>query len=139
MIFVRYSATRKRSGSRENFFSISDKELVELSVDSKPLPSPFPVKTLDDWERFWGVDERDAQIGPTRFQGGDLVSKGSSRPELLTPADFRLREGSTGYRASKDGKDVGADVDLVGPGAAYERWRKMPEYQDWLKETGQLK
>jgi hypothetical protein len=24
------------------------------------------------------------------------------------------------------------DVDLVGPGPAYERWKKTPEYQRWL-------
>ena len=28
-------------------------------------------------------------------------------------------------------------MDLVGPGAAYERWKKTPEYQEWLSETGQ--
>src|SRR6185369_7933420 len=44
-----------------------------------------------------------------------------------------------GYRAGKDGKDLGADVDLVGPGAAYERWKKTPAYQQWLKDTGQLR
>jgi hypothetical protein len=52
------------------------------------------------------------------------------------PDDFRLREGSPGYRAGADGKDLGADVDLVGPGPAYERWKKTAEYQEWLKETG---
>jgi hypothetical protein len=45
----------------------------------------------------------------------------------------------TGYRAGKDGKDLGADVDLVGPGAAYKRWKKTPEYQQWLRDTGQVK
>jgi len=30
-------------------------------------------------------------------------------------------------------------VDLVGPGPAYERWKKTPEYQQWLKDSGQLK
>ena len=39
----------------------------------------------------------------------------------------------------KDGKNLGADVDLVGPGPAYERWKKTPEYQQWLKDTGQLR
>src|SRR5262249_17302040 len=34
--------------------------------------------------------------------------------------------------------DLGADVDLVGPGPAYERWQKTPDYQQWLKDTGQL-
>jgi hypothetical protein len=27
---------------------------------------------------------------------------------------------------------------LVSPGAAYERWKRTPEYQRWLKETGQV-
>jgi hypothetical protein len=62
-----------------------------------------------------------------------------SAPERVTPADFRLRPDSAGYRAGKDGKDLGADVDLVGPGPAYERWKKTPNYQQWLKETGQVK
>ena len=30
-------------------------------------------------------------------------------------------------------------MDLVGPGPAYERWKKTPEYQQWLKDTGQLR
>src|SRR5262249_16511247 len=59
--------------------------------------------------------------------------------EKITPEDFRLRPDSAGYRAGKDGKDIGADVDLVGPGPAYERWKKTPEYQQWLKDTGQIK
>ena len=30
-------------------------------------------------------------------------------------------------------------VVLVGPGRAYERWKKTPEYQQWLKDTKQIK
>jgi hypothetical protein len=30
-------------------------------------------------------------------------------------------------------------VDLVGPGPAYERWKKTPEYQQWLNDTKQVK
>ena len=56
----------------------------------------------------------------------------------ITAGDFRLRPDSPGYRAGKDGKDLGADVDLVGPGPAYERWKKTPEYQQWLKDTKQV-
>jgi len=54
-----------------------------------------------------------------------------------TPEHFRLGPDSAGYRAGPYGKDL-ADVDLVGPGEAYERWKKTPEYQQWLEETGQL-
>jgi hypothetical protein len=55
----------------------------------------------------------------------------------VKPDDFRLRADSAGYKAGPDGKNLGADVDLVGPGAAYERWKQTPEYQQWLKETEQ--
>ena len=70
---------------------------------------------------------------------GDLLAKLGAAPEKLTPEDFRLRPDSAGYRAGKDKKDLGADVDLVGPGPAYERWKKTPDYQQWLKDTGQVK
>src|SRR5262249_6837851 len=73
--------------------------------------------------------------GAIRFQGGDLAAKAQTDATKLTADDFRLPPDSAGYRAGKDGKDLGADVDLVGPGAAYERWKKTPEYQKWLKET----
>ena len=36
-------------------------------------------------------------------------------------------------------KGRGADVDLVGPGAAYEKWKKTPEYQEWRKRGEQIK
>ena len=70
---------------------------------------------------------------------GDLLAKVKLSPELVTPEDFRLHPESRGYRAGKDGQDLGADVDLVGPGPAYERWKKTPEYQQWLKDTKQVK
>jgi len=30
---------------------------------------------------------------------------------------------------------VGADVALVGPGEAYQRWTKTPDYLEWRKKT----
>jgi hypothetical protein len=59
--------------------------------------------------------------------------------EKLTPEDFRLRPDSAGYRARSDGKDLGVDVDTVGPGPSYERFKKTPEYQKWLSEMGQVR
>src|SRR5262249_19491823 len=75
--------------------------------------------------------------GNVRFQGGDLLKRALTAPEKLTAEDFRLRADSAGTKAGKDGKDLGADVDLIGPGPAYERWKKTPEYQQWLKDTRQ--
>jgi hypothetical protein len=37
------------------------------------------------------------------------------------------------------GRDLGADVDAVGPGAAYEAWKGTADYQKWLKVTGTSK
>jgi hypothetical protein len=121
-----------------NLFLRSDDPLLMLAVNNEQLPSTLPVRTLDDWKRFWGIEELDSQAGQARFHGGDLVARAASSPELLNPDDYRLRSDSPGYRAVPDGKDLGADVDLVGPGPAYERWKKTPEYQEWLKDSGQL-
>jgi hypothetical protein len=107
--------------------------------DQRGVPPPHGPKSLADWERFWGSGDTDSQEGRVRYKGGNLLAKLVNTPDQLTPEDFRLRPDSAGYRAGKDGKDLGADVDLVGPGPAYERWKKTPEYQKWLKETGQVK
>jgi hypothetical protein len=95
------------------------------------------MKSLADWRRRWGGKDANAVEGEIRFQGGGFRHRVGATPYLITPQDFRLVEGSAGYRAGRDGKDLGVDVDLVGPGAAYERWKKTPEYREWLEETRQ--
>jgi hypothetical protein len=92
---------------------------------------------LPDWDRYWGLKDTGSSEGVIRFYGGDLHAKARTDAMRLTPEDFRLRADSAGYQAGKDKKDLGADVDLVGPGRAYERWKKTPAYQQWLKDTGQ--
>jgi hypothetical protein len=120
----------------ENLF-VSPPELVSVFIVGVQSPTGSPFKTLEDWRHFWGTGEVGSQLGQVKFQGGDLFAKSAATPERMMPDDFRLRPDSPGYRAGKDRKDLGADVDLVGPGPAYERWKTMPEYQQWLKETGQ--
>jgi hypothetical protein len=111
---------------------------VKWFVDLKQQPPRGP-KSLEDWKQFWGAAEADSLEGRPRFQGGNLASATGAALDQLTPDDFRLRPDSAGYRAGKDGKDLGADMDLVGPGEPYERWKQTPEYQQWLKDTGQVK
>jgi hypothetical protein len=94
-------------------------------------------QSLASWQERWQINESGSDEGQIRYQVGDLRAKAYASPEKLVPQDFRLREGSAGYRAGPDGKDLGAEVDLVGPGEAYERWKKTPEYQAWRKESGQ--
>jgi hypothetical protein len=93
---------------------------------------------LAEWRQFSGDPETGSMEGRLpRYLGGDPRGRAAKGPERLTPADSRLHPDSAGHGAGLDGKDLGADVDLVGPGAAYERWKKTPDYQQWLKDTGQ--
>jgi hypothetical protein len=62
-------------------------------------------KTLSDWEQFWGTENTGSQESNT----------------IPYQKDFRLADGSPGKGAGPGGKDIGADMDLVGPGEAYQR------------------
>jgi hypothetical protein len=101
------------------------------------LQPPHGPQSAQDWTRFWGTGEAGSFEGRVQFQGGNLRSRLTVAPQQITPEDFRLRADSAGYHAGPDGKDLGADIDLVGPGEAYERWKKTPDYQQWRKDTGQ--
>jgi hypothetical protein len=99
---------------------------------------------LDDWRQLWNSPETGSVEGRPLFVGGALFrAPGHSpvqftlAPDQLTPEVLRFHGESLGYAAGPDGKDLGADIDLVGPGPAYERWKKTPAYQEWLKESGQ--
>jgi serine/threonine protein kinase/Flp pilus assembly protein TadD len=94
---------------------------------------------LQDWTQFWGLPADVVIGGKVQYEGADLPRRAEASPEQLTPEDFRLREGSAGYRAGPDGKDLGPDIDIVGPGAGYERWKQTAEYQEWRRDTGQAK
>jgi WD40 repeat protein len=111
-------------------------EFVSLSFagPAEPLPG---LRGPDDWRRFWGGGAVDARQGTIKYQGGDVVARAANAPEKLTPEDFRLPPDGDGYRAGRNGRDLGADVELIGPGKAYERWKKTFEYQRWLKDTGE--
>jgi len=113
-------------------------ELLGCDDGMNLLTPTRDFKSLETWKQFWASPEVGSLQGRPRFRGGDLLARLATRPEDLTLDDFRLRADSLGYRAGPDGKDLGADIDLVGPGEAYERWKQTPEYQEWLKETGQL-
>ena len=91
-------------------------------------------QTVEEWNQLWGLAESTSLRGPIRFEGGDLHAKLEMMGQPLTLGDFQLQSNSTGYRAAADGLDLGPDLDLVGPGPAYERWQKTPEYQEWLKK-----
>jgi hypothetical protein len=123
---------------QRNLYAVQG-SLLFLSKGQAPLEAPKLIKGLARWRELWGSAEANSLEGRVRYQGGDPTLKLRAAPRQVTAEDFRLRPDSAGYRAGKDGKDLGADVDLVGPGKAYERWKETPDYQRWLKETGQLR
>jgi WD40 repeat protein len=91
-------------------------------------------RSLAAWAEFWGGSEHSRQ-GAARYRGGDLRTRVVRAPESLSAEDFRLLPASPGRGAGAGGRDLGADVDLVGPGPAYERWQKTAAYRAWLEQT----
>jgi hypothetical protein len=126
------------NGKRNLYSPLADLLRIAKNTSNSPLddvPRAKKLTTLADWKEFWGSDEEDCILEQPRFRGGDIMAMLRKNPQALTSEDLRLTDDSPGYRAREDGKDLGADVDLVGPGAAYERWKKTPEYEQWLNET----
>jgi hypothetical protein len=107
-----------------------------LESEEQILPA---VQGLSEWLAVWEARETGSIEGELRYRSLRLMNHDLEPPIELREEDFRLLPGSAGSQAGPDGKDLGADVDLVGPGAAYERWKQTPEYQQWLKDTGQVK
>jgi hypothetical protein len=101
-----------------------------------------PYQTLTDWNEFWGLKDTGSHSGVS-YADGDIRAKPPQGAGLesirLDAAEFRLKAGGPGQGAGKAGEDLGPALDLVGPGAAYERWKETPEYQQWLEDTGQVK
>jgi hypothetical protein len=122
---------------QQNMYSDQLKDFFALAASPNRLEPTRERKTLDDWRQFWGTAQADSLQGRILYEGGDLWGRGATTPDQLAPGDFRLHRDSAGFHARDDGGNLGADVDLVGPGPACERWRQMPQYEQWLNETGQ--
>jgi hypothetical protein len=96
------------------------------------------VKGRADWKKWFGPTDLHSLEGEVRFQGKAAIGRFTASPERITAADFRLADGSAGKGKGPGGKDLGADVDLVGPGGPYERWKQTPEHADWRKKADAL-
>jgi hypothetical protein len=106
--------------------------VLTLTMELQPLAPPWD---LDRWNSFWGLSGTGTRQDSIRFQGGDLVARAAADARQLSPEDFRLHADSAGYGAGVDGRDLGPDIELVGPGEAYERWKQTPQYADWRAAT----
>jgi hypothetical protein len=116
-----------------NVYSNAPPAFLQIAAFRGDVPFHVAVKDLDDWRKLWGVAKSTSVEGRVRFAGGDLRKKGQEGQ--FVPADFRLAVGSPGQGVLPGGKDLGADVDKVGPGKPYDEWKKAPEYQEWQKKA----
>jgi hypothetical protein len=105
-----------------------------LFLDYKPFPEG-KVGFPEDWKKFWKSESVPGIVGEPRFEGGDLLAFKPEARASLTAAAFRLAAGSPGKDKGPGGKDLGADVDRVGPGKPYEDWKRTSDYQQWRKQT----
>ncbi len=127
---IRWSETENLYHARAGFGALGSFDGSNWGPHRVPLPD------LAKWHEFWMITDSKSREAAAVFQNGNRVQLGKFDPMTLSPDDFRLEKGSPGKGAGQGGKDLGADVDLVGPGAAYERWRQTPAYQKWRKRTG---
>ena len=96
------------------------------------------IKTSAAWREFWGLKRmralrRDVALPGRQREGGQERTTGK-----LTADDFRLHNDSDGKGEGTNGRDIGADINKLGPGKAYEAWKKSPARQTWLLTTRQI-
>jgi hypothetical protein len=121
---------------KKNLYAVRRFGTRRAFVSDNPKTVPLEkLETFRDWEHFWKVTDTSSAEGRPLFQC--RASLRDSTPSKLVPGHFRLRADSPGHKGGPHGTDLGADTDLVGPGPAYERWKKTVAYQQWLTETGQ--
>jgi hypothetical protein len=122
---------------RGSLYPVS-RNLLGFTSEWKPLPGARAWTTLKEWYSFWGQSQpSDAVQGRIAFQGGDVAERLGKDVRAVHAADFRLPADSPGKGTARDGRDFGADVDLVGP-ANYQRWRQTADYRDWQRRVDQL-
>ena len=108
---------------------------VETGLNSRPKSGPaFSIKSNEDWQRFWGIDQKGALFGRAFFAGGDSRKRSGAELQLLTLRDFRL-QGGPGIRTASDSRNLGIAANYVGPGEGYQRWTTTSEYQDFLESV----
>src|SRR5262249_40172490 len=100
---------------QENVFA-ERMPLLRRTHKFKDLPGTNPLPAVTEWDAWWRGPDSRSVCGPVRFGGERLAERLLTEPGTLSARDFRLA-------ADSAGKDLGADVDRVGPGPAYEEWR----------------
>jgi hypothetical protein len=101
----------------------------------KQLPAPATADDLLGWWKFWDARPSGSRLGEVRFARPEAAEQLWDGLDSVKPRDFRLAGDSDGKGKGEGGRDLGADMDFVGPGDAYEKWKKTPEYAEWRKKS----
>jgi hypothetical protein len=119
---------------QQNLYALCGKHLLGVARGggAKDLTR---IQTLAEWRQFWNIRASTSEVGTPFYEGDEVFAK---TPDQLTPADFRLKKDSPGAGVLPGGKDIGADVDKVGPGKPYEEWKKTEDYQELSKKSEAL-
>jgi hypothetical protein len=112
--------------SVETFSILKFPPLASGSVRETDSFDP-PMPDLASWQKYWGLENTGSR--ETKLQLRSRLSATLAQRRILTAEDFRLEDG---VPAAVKSMSAGANVDLVGPGPACERWRKSAAYQQWL-------
>jgi serine/threonine protein kinase len=95
------------------------------------------IKGPEDWLRVWGKGDMKRENADLKLRDA-VGQKKQLSLAAMGAVDFRLAKDSPGKGKGPGGRDLGADVDRVGPGAAYEAWKQTPEYQQWRTRVAEL-
>jgi hypothetical protein len=116
---------------RDNLYRGVPLRLVATRSDSQAPETVDVVRTLDEWNALWGQESTGSLMADARFQGADFNQRWHDESRAWVAAGFRLADDSPGKGAGEGGRDLGADIDNLGPGPAYQVWRNSPDYQRW--------
>jgi hypothetical protein len=114
-------------------------------------------RSLEDWNALWDQAESGSLLAEVVYPGGTRRDqpqlqglpplRGRRPPRGVPDEPFRKRFVPQDFRlvsVKPDGGDAltaeqmaeyGADLELVGPGKPYDRWRETAEYQQWLEDV----
>jgi len=110
--------------SGEGNLFLTGEKMIAVRLQGRQLPVPWAPRGLREWERFWGGHERNALASQPGPEARSLRRQALENVTEIMPESFRLPAESPGRGAGPSGRDLGARIEWVGPGAGYEAWKR---------------
>jgi hypothetical protein len=92
-----------------------------FQVDEEERKYVTTVKTLSAWKKRWGLGNTGSLVADAQF----------------ADTDYHLKPSSLGKGAGTGGKDLGCNINILGPGQGYEQWQKTSDFEAWRNRTQQ--